>query len=142
MAAWICTRLGGAVLCLLLGSGLLAACGGEGEAGYGDEFRDGFLRTCDAATGGNATICECTYERLQATVPFDEAAELDRQLQDDPEHTLEPELADLIAGCVAGAVPPSVVTTTSSTTPVAPDQTDPADPAESDGAATTAAEAG
>jgi hypothetical protein len=120
MAARSRPRLAGLVLGIAAALVLLAGCGGEGESGYGGEFRTGFLDTCEVATGGDTAVCECTYQRLEQSVPFDRAERLDRRLQDDPESVLPDDVAELIAGCVAGAVPPTIATTTSSTSTTVP----------------------
>ena len=99
----------------------LVACGGESAEGYGGEFRDGFLASCNAAVGeGKEPVCECTYDRLEETVPFERADRLDQRLQDSPERALPDDIAELISGCVAASVPPSISTTTSSTSTTAP----------------------
>jgi hypothetical protein len=113
------SRLAGLVVGGTAALAVLAGCGGESEEGYGGEFRDGFLDTCEVATGGNTAVCECTYQRLEQSVPFDRAERLDRRLRDDPESALPDDVAELIAGCVAGAVPPTIATTTSSTSTTA-----------------------
>jgi len=130
---------------------LLAACGGGGGSEYGGDFETGFVGSCEAAVGdGQEAVCQCAYDRLEQTVPFERAERLDRRLRDDPESPLPDDVAALIAGCVAGAVPPSIVTTTTSTTAAttAPEggetpTTAPTTTAPADGATTTTtAEAG
>jgi hypothetical protein len=95
---------------------LLGGCGGGGGGGYGGDFEAGFLRTCEAATDDDTAVCQCTYDKLEQTVPFERAERLDRRLQDDPDSPLPDDVAELISTCVAGSVPPSIVTTTTSTT--------------------------
>jgi hypothetical protein len=107
---------------VLLGAlvALLAGCGGGGGGEYDGDFETGFLDACNAAVGeGKEEVCQCTYDRLRDTVPFERAERLDRRLREDPESVLPDDVADLIAGCVAGSVPPSIATTTTSTTAAA-----------------------
>lgn len=111
---------------VLLALALLAACGGDSEEGYGGEFEAGFLDSCEAAVGDErAEVCQCTYDRLEESVPFERAERLDRRLQEEPESALPDDVAQLISTCVAFAVPPSISTTTTSTTaPAAGGSTD------------------
>jgi hypothetical protein len=139
MPARIPTRLASLVLGPLAVVALAAGCGGEGGSGYDGDFEAGFLRTCEAATGNDEALCQCTYDRLESSVPFERAERLDRRLRDDPESALPDDVADLIAGCVAGAVPPTIATTTTSTTAPAGSDTTTTAPG---GTTTTAAEAG
>ncbi|OWY62392.1 hypothetical protein B7486_58695 [cyanobacterium TDX16] len=133
------TRFASLVLGPLAVVALAAGCGGEGGSGYDGDFEAGFLRTCEAATGDDAALCQCTYDRLESSVPFERAERLDRRLSEDPESPLPDDVADLIAGCVAGVVPPSIATTTTSTTAPAAGETTTTAPG---GTTTTAAEAG
>jgi hypothetical protein len=99
---------------------LLVGCGGGGGGEYDGDFEAGFLEACNAAVGdGKGAVCQCTYDQLRDTVPFERAERLDRRLRDDPESVLPDDVADLIAGCVAHSVPPSIATTTTSTTAAA-----------------------
>jgi hypothetical protein len=123
---------------VLAGAAMLAGCGGGGGGEYGGDFEAGFLRTCEAATDDDTAVCQCTYDKLEQSVPFDRAEQLDQRLQDDPDSPLPDDVAELIATCVAASVPPSIVTTTTTTTPAdgATTTTAPG------GTTTTAAEAG
>lgn len=127
---------------------LLAACGGGGTDDYDADFEAGFLSTCETAVGADQeAVCQCTYDRLVETVPYERAERIDRRLRDDPEAPLPDDIADLIAGCVAFSVPPSISTTTSSTASTS--TTAPADgasttlpPEPADSTTTTQGEAG
>lgn len=96
---------------------LLVACGGGGGDEYDGDFEAGFLESCNAAVGeGQEAVCQCTYDRLRESVPFERAERLDRRLREDPESALPDDVAQLISTCVAFSVPSSISTTTSSTT--------------------------
>lgn len=114
----------------------LAGCGGSEEAGYDGDFHDSFMASCIAAVGPDAeAVCQCTFDRMVEFVPFERAQRLDRRLRDDPENPLPDDIAELISGCVAETVPPTIATTTTSTT--APEGGTTTTTAPADGSTTT-----
>ena len=63
-----------------------------------------FLQTCTQGDAGlSEELCSCTYERITRTIPFDEYAEIDRQVRDDPD-ALPDRIADIAAACAARIV--------------------------------------
>jgi len=98
----------------------LAGCGGSDEQGYDGDFEQGFLEVCEAAVAADdQAVCQCTYDKMAETVPFERAERIDNRLRDDPEASLPDDIAELFADCVAASVPPTISTTTSSTEPPA-----------------------
>jgi hypothetical protein len=105
---------------LVAGALVLSGCGGSDEQGYDGDFEQGFLEVCEAAVPAeDRGVCQCTYDKMADTVPFERAERIDNRLRDDPEAALPDDIAELFADCVAGSVPPTIATTTSSTEPAA-----------------------
>jgi hypothetical protein len=82
---------------------LVVGCGtGGGSDGYSADTRASFLEPCVSGLGdGDREVCECSYERITEEIPFDTFAEIDRDLQDDPDAELPDEVADIVVACAA-----------------------------------------
>ena len=88
-----------------LGVGLLAvgACGSDVTAtNYTDENREAFLASC-TVPGEDPTlirdVCECTYEKIEASIPFDEFVAIEERLLLDTLAPLPDEITALMADC-------------------------------------------
>ncbi len=82
---------------------ILGACGSDVTAtAYTDENRDAFLASC-TVPGEDPTlirdVCECTYDRIVVTIPFDEFAAIEERLQLDTLAPLPDEITELMADC-------------------------------------------
>ena len=88
-----------------------AACGGGGEEGYSPEVERNFTQECvdEAMAAADGALmeadareyCSCTYDEIEATVPFAEFAEYDDRAREDEDAKLPPELEQAAAGCRA-----------------------------------------
>jgi hypothetical protein len=90
----------GAVVSVL---GLLAGCGPDVTAtDYSDANREAFLTAC-TLPGEDPTlirdVCECTYEQIELTVPFEDFVEMEERLAFDALEPLPDEIAELMADC-------------------------------------------
>ncbi|HEX5614786.1 MAG TPA: hypothetical protein VFZ83_06485 [Acidimicrobiia bacterium] len=47
---------------------------------YPASVRQAFIAAC-TSTGGTTTICECGFEEIERTIPYDEFVEIDRDLR-------------------------------------------------------------
>lgn len=77
------------------------------QGGYDDQTRDDFLAAC-TADGGDPVrpTCECIYDEMVATVPYDRFEEVDEQLtQQSGDLTLPDDVSAIVDGCVAAAAP-------------------------------------
>ena len=71
----------------------------EGATGYNDEIEADFVDACrDLASEAQ---CQCTYDEIEANVPFDRYVEIAEQNLDDvtSREDLPPELQDATAAC-------------------------------------------
>lgn len=86
----------------------VGACSSENEAtDYTSENREAFLASCTDATGDSRTIrdiCECAYERIERTIPFDEFVALDDSLALDALTPLPDSVSTILADCFVSEV--------------------------------------
>lgn len=85
-----------------------AACGG-GEEEYSPEVESNFMEECvkgaeEAGAGAQVETetreyCSCSYDKLEATVPFEEFAEYDEQASEDENTPLPPKFAAIVESC-------------------------------------------
>jgi hypothetical protein len=93
------------VAVLALGAG----CGGE-EDSYSPEVKENFTTECvksaveegaGALTDAKANaFCNCTYDDIAATVPFDEFKEYDAKAREDPNTPPPPRIEAAVDRCV------------------------------------------
>jgi hypothetical protein len=81
----------------------LAACGSDVTAtNYTDENREAFLTAC-TIPGEDPTlirdVCECTYDEIEATVPFADFVAMEERLAFDSLAPLPDEITELMADC-------------------------------------------
>jgi actin-like ATPase involved in cell morphogenesis len=69
---------------------------------YSPALRRSFVSTCVSQADGSVTSeqCGCTYDKFEATVPFERFKEIDQELKDDPENPPQ-ELVDIVQECVS-----------------------------------------
>ena len=81
-------------------------------SGYDETTRAKFMAAC-TAEGGDPVVptCECIYDELVATVPYERFVEVDEQLTRvtalEGDLTLPDDVAAVVDGCVAAAAPTS-----------------------------------
>jgi hypothetical protein len=77
----------------------------ESASGYTPQIEENFLASC---TGGEVSdeICQCTYDKIEAEVPFDRFVEIDAELDENPD-AQPPELVDIVDRCFAEVEPPA-----------------------------------
>jgi hypothetical protein len=91
------------VLLLVLLVAAVGACADEPADEYSEATERAFMRACVAGLGRELeSVCECSYERIERRVPFDEYEEMNRRLTNDPDD-IPDELVDIVAGCAAPA---------------------------------------
>jgi hypothetical protein len=88
---------------------VLATRDGSG-GGYDETTRANFMVACTAEGGDPvAPTCECIYDELAATVPYERFAEVDEQLTrataSEAGLALPDDIAVVVDGCVAAAAP-------------------------------------
>jgi hypothetical protein len=81
----------------------LGACGSEVDAtDYTEKNREAFLTAC-TIPGEDPTlirdVCECTYDRIEASVPFADFVAIEERLQLDSLAPLPEEITELMADC-------------------------------------------
>jgi hypothetical protein len=72
-----------------------------GESGYTAEVEEAFMGECTGA-GAEQSACECAYDEVVATVPYDRFVEIEQELADDPNAEPE-ELTNIISACLEGS---------------------------------------
>ena len=85
-----------------------AACGG-GEEEYSPEVESNFMEECvkgAAEVGAGAQVeaetreyCSCSYDKVEATVPFEEFAAYDERAREDENTPLPPKFAAIVESC-------------------------------------------
>jgi actin-like ATPase involved in cell morphogenesis len=68
------------------------------NGGYTPEIEANFLDSC---TGGGAvsdSVCQCTYDTIEAEIPFDRFMEIDAELNENPDAQPQ-ELVDIVTRC-------------------------------------------
>jgi len=97
----------GVVVAVVLVAALALGGGGGGEPrprrtttteGYSDELEESFLTRCDSG-GASRSVCQCTYDRFEATVPFKRFVEIDKEIQRNPDAKPR-ELTEILDDCV------------------------------------------
>jgi hypothetical protein len=89
---------------VLLAGLLPVACSdAAGSNGYSEANRDAFVTACtDSAADDRLVrdVCECTYEEVESSLPYEEFVELEESLRIDSLMALPDEVAEMIADCV------------------------------------------
>ncbi|MFV0258549.1 MAG: hypothetical protein ACK5PP_08905 [Acidimicrobiales bacterium] len=90
---------------VLLAGSVLAGCGSdEDEAvGYSDAGKEAFLAACtdpDLDPRVVRDVCECTYDRVERTIPYDQFADAEQRLILDPVAPLPDAMAEIMADCL------------------------------------------
>ena len=82
----------------------------DGTGGYDQTTRANFMAACTAEGGDPvAPTCECIYDELVSTVPYERFVEVDEQLTrvaaPEGDLSLPDDVAAIVEGCVAAATP-------------------------------------
>ena len=87
-----------------------AACGSSEDEGYSPQVEESFTTECvkSATAGGDGefteqeaqSYCKCTYDEIEATVPFDQFAEYDEKAREDENTPLPPKMNAAVEKCV------------------------------------------
>jgi hypothetical protein len=96
----------GALVALVVVVALVVAGGGGGEkettttteVGYNDRLEESFLSRCDG-NGASRSVCQCAYDKFEATVPFRRFVEIDNEIERNPDARPK-ELVDILDQCV------------------------------------------
>lgn len=81
------------------GSGDTADAGSSGgESGYTAEVEAAFMGSCTGA-GAEQSVCECAYDEVVATIPFDRFVEIEAELNADQNAEIE-EMTSIISHCL------------------------------------------
>jgi hypothetical protein len=74
---------------------------GASGIGYDDPaFEEGFIGGCTGdGSGMSEAQCQCAYDELEATVPFDTVVEWSTQMNDDPTNVPD-DLLTIMSGCM------------------------------------------
>ena len=70
----------------------------EEATGYNATIEANFMNSCTADPQPGQAACQCIYDKIEATVPFDRFVEIDQQLTDDP-NARPQELVDIFNQC-------------------------------------------
>jgi len=110
IAAGVLAVVGLVGLVILFGGGDDGGGGGDGgdtitattpieEAGdYNAAIERNFMDSCTSDAEPGEAVCQCAYDQIEATVPFDRFVEIDEQLNDNPDARPQ-ELVDIITEC-------------------------------------------
>ena len=89
----------------------LAVAGCGGEEGYSEDVEETFMAECvpaaiEAGAGALSEdrareYCKCSYDEIEAAVPFDEFAEYEEKSREHPETPLPPKAAGIARRCAA-----------------------------------------
>ena len=87
-----------------------SACGSSEEEGYSPQVEESLTTECiksATASGQGAfteeearSYCKCTYDEIEATVPFQEFAEYDEKAREDEDIPLPPKMEAAVEKCV------------------------------------------
>jgi len=72
----------------------------EEASGYNATIEANFMNSCTADAQPGQAACQCIYDQIEATVPFDRFVEIDQQLTDDPSARPQ-ELIDIFDQCTS-----------------------------------------
>jgi hypothetical protein len=73
----------------------------EDAEGYNATIEQNFMNSCTEDPQPGPTVCQCIYDEIEATVPFDRFVEIDAELDQNPD-ARPPELVDIFAQCTSG----------------------------------------
>jgi hypothetical protein len=105
------------MLIALVGASLLfaGACGGDDDDGdlgsadgYNAELEASFMSQCAPAAAGAPDpdgMCQCAYDKIVETIPFEEFQAYDEALREDPNAPAPEGLQESITECATEAVP-------------------------------------
>ena len=91
-----------AIACLF-GVLTLAGCAPEPQSEYTKETASNFFAGCTDPKSDSllhTRLCQCVYQRMSVTIPYDRLAVLDAELAADPELRLPRDFVALVADCV------------------------------------------
>jgi hypothetical protein len=72
----------------------------EESGGYNATIERNFMDSCTANDEPGQAVCQCAYDKIEATVPFDRFVEIDDELNDNPEARPQ-ELIDILTECTS-----------------------------------------
>jgi hypothetical protein len=84
------------------GSGGTTGTGETTGEGYSAAVESQFVNACAAAEGADESNCQCVYDEIAASVPFEDFIEYDSALGDDPDAPRPSWLSAAIETCVGG----------------------------------------
>lgn len=71
---------GGVALVVAAVVAFLVLGGGDDGGGYPDDAKDEYLSQCESASGGQTDYCECTLDKIEQEIPYDEFEEIDADI--------------------------------------------------------------
>ncbi len=92
-----------AVLAPVLALVVVAGCSPEPQTEYTKETASNFFAGCTDPKVDSllqTRLCQCVYQRMNVSIPYERLAVLDGELAADPELRLPREFVSLIAECV------------------------------------------
>ena len=68
-----------------------AACGDDGDSeksgtagnAYPEQVRENFLKSCDAQPNASRSVCECTLDKVEKVLSYDDFKNADQAIRDD-----------------------------------------------------------
>jgi hypothetical protein len=72
----------------------------EQADGYNATIERNFMDSCTADAEPGEAVCQCAYDELEATVPFDRFVEIDEELNENPDARPQ-ELVDILTECTS-----------------------------------------
>jgi hypothetical protein len=77
----------------------------EEASGYNADIEANFMNSCTETAQPGQAVCQCIYDKIVATVPFDRFVEIDQQLNED-ENARPQELVDIATECTSETTTP------------------------------------
>lgn len=72
------------------------------EAGdYNATIEQNFMNSCTSDAEPGPDVCQCAYDKIEATVPFERFVEIDEELNQNPDARPQ-ELVDILTECTSG----------------------------------------
>jgi hypothetical protein len=72
----------------------------EDASGYNAEIERNFMDSCTEDAEPGEAVCQCAYDQIEATVPFERFVEIDEELNANPD-ARPPELVDILTECTS-----------------------------------------
>jgi hypothetical protein len=72
----------------------------EEAEGYNATIEQNFMNSCTSDAEPGPDVCQCAYDKIEATVPFERFVEIDEELSQNPEARPQ-ELVDILTECTS-----------------------------------------